>query len=211
MQRQTTPSGSVYRRKHSRYWWLKIKFPGDPTPQRHPTNPRTEDEQEAKRQLHERLGERGHVRAQRLRTETVTVHDLLDLYVVDCADTATPIQRGRVEPWRTALGPVRALDVSRLDLDSLCRRWQRAGVTWEAGTRTLADGRTLAWRARDPARVRPLSGASCNRILSVLCRSYRLGTEKLGLITPLTFPHFPEGPRGEYITEDQCLAICAHF
>jgi len=124
---------------------------------------------------------------------------------------APPIQRGRVEPWRTALGPVRALDVSRLDLDGLCRRWQRHGLTWEAGSRTLADGTRITWTARDPHRVRPISGANCNRILSVLCRSFSLGKEKLDLTTPLTFPHFGEGPRGEYISEDQCRAICTHF
>jgi len=90
MKRQTTAWGTVYRRPRSRYWWLKVKFPGDPTPHRQPTNPRTEDKAEAQRQLHERLGERGHVRTQRLRTETVTVHDLLDLYVLDCADKGSP-------------------------------------------------------------------------------------------------------------------------
>jgi integrase len=211
MQRQTTAWGTVYRRPNSRYWWLKMKFPGDRTPCRQPTNPRTEDEQEARRQLHERLGERGHVRAQRLRTETVTVHDLLDLYVLDCADNHQPIQQGRVEPWRTALGPVRALDVSRLALDDLCRRWQRHGLTWDAGSRTLPDGTHVTWAARDPRRVRPLSGASCNRVLSVLCRAFALGQEKLDLVTPLTFPRYQEGARGEYITEDQCRAICASF
>lgn len=30
-------------------------------------------------------------------------------------------------------------------------------------------------------------------------------------MTPLTFPHFKEGKRGKYLTEDQCLAICANF
>src|SRR4029453_5054523 len=96
MKRQTTAWGAVYRRPNSRYWWLKVKFPGDPTPHRQPTNPRTEDEQEARRQLHERLGERGHVRAQRPRTETVPVHDLLDLYVLDCADKGPhPTRTGR--------------------------------------------------------------------------------------------------------------------
>jgi integrase len=211
MKRQTTAWGAVYRRPHSRYWWLKVKYPGDRTPHRQPTNPRTEDKAEAQRQLHERLGERGHARVQRLRTETVTVDDLLDLYVLDCADKHQPIQQGRVEPWRTALGPVRALDVSRLALDDLCRRWQRHGVTWDAGSRTLADGTRITWAARDRHRVRPLSGASCNRILSVLCRAFTLGREKLDLTTPLTFPHFGEGARGEYITEDQCVAICTHF
>src|SRR5262249_60214188 len=91
-------------------------------------------------------------------------------------------------PGRTGRGPVRAPDGSRLDLDALGRRWQRTGVTWAAGHRTLSDGTQIRWAARSPARVRPLSGVSCNRILSVLCRSYRLGREKLGLDTPLTFP-----------------------
>ena len=27
----------------------------------------------------------------------------------------------------------------------------------------------------------------------------------------LTFPHFDETVRGEYLTEDQCVAICTHF
>jgi integrase len=30
-------------------------------------------------------------------------------------------------------------------------------------------------------------------------------------VTPLTYPHYREGKRGEYLTEDQCLAICANF
>src|SRR5215475_3011435 len=38
-----------------------------------------------------------------------------------------------------------------------------------------------------------------------------LGREKLQLMTPLTFPHFAEGRRGEYITEDQCVAICRSY
>ena len=34
-----------------------------------------------------------------------------------------------------------------------------------------------------------------------------LGKEKLGLFTALTFPHFKETGRGEYITEEQSIAI----
>jgi len=45
----------------------------------------------------------------------------------------------------------------------------------------------------------------------VLRRAYSLGKEKRGLVTPLTFPHYGEGKRGEYLTEDQCLAICANY
>jgi len=86
--------------------------------------------------------------------------------------------------------------VRRDHLDAICRHWRKAGP---------------AWGGRDPARVRPLSGASCNRLLAVLRRAYRLGQEKRELLTALTFPHFEETGRGEYLAEDQCLAICQNF
>jgi len=38
-----------------------------------------------------------------------------------------------------------------------------------------------------------------------------VGKEKRGLLTALTFPHYKEGKRGEYITEDQCLALVANY
>jgi hypothetical protein len=45
----------------------------------------------------------------------------------------------------------------------------------------------------------------------VLRRAYTIGQEDLQLVTSRTFPHYDEGKRGEYITEDQCVAICASF
>ena len=45
----------------------------------------------------------------------------------------------------------------------------------------------------------------------MLRRAYSLGKKKRGLVTAITFTHYPEGKRGEYLTEDQCLAICANF
>jgi hypothetical protein len=79
------------------------------------------------------------------------------------------------------------------------------------GERLLSDGTRITWPARDQQRVRPISGANCNRIVSVLRRAYSLGKETLHLETPLTFPQYDEGPRGECITEDQCRAICEQF
>src|SRR5438876_3478992 len=197
--------------KLTRWYWLKFKLPGDRQPRREPTEPRTDDEQEARRQLHARLGERDIVRVQREAVEDLTVNDLLDLYVLDCEDKAQPIQAGRVEPWRAVLGHARAVDVRRDHLDTICRRWRQTGPSWPAGERVLSEERTLTWGARKPERVRPLSGASCNRLVAVLRRAYSLGKQKRGLVTPLTYPHYGEGKRGEYLTEDQCLAICANF
>jgi hypothetical protein len=137
------PWGTVYRPtgrdgQPTRFWWLMYKFPGETRRRRECTSPRTEDETEAWRQLRERQAERGHVRHQRLQVEDLVVDDLLDLYVLDCADHHIPLQVGRVEVWRTALGHVAALQVTRVQLDELCRRWQRSGPTWEAGERLLS-------------------------------------------------------------------------
>jgi integrase len=207
------PSGIVYRPtgrdgRPTRVWWMQYKFPGEA---RRRESTHTEDEGEAWRQLRERQAERGPVRKQRRQVEELLVDDLLDLYILDCADKGQPIQQGRVEPWRTALGHVKALEVTRVELDELCRRWRKQGPVWGAGERLLSDGTRITWTKRDRTRVRPLSGGSCNRLVAVLRRAYTLGQEKLQLLTPLTFPHFAGGKRGEYITEDQCVALCASF
>jgi integrase len=198
------------RGKLTRYWWLKYQFPGEPR-RRHPTNPRVEDEAEARRQLHEILGERGHERRKRLAIEGVTVHELLDRYLLDLADRGKRVQIGRVEAWRTALGPALAVEVTRDQLNQICRAWMKRGPMWSAGTRELDDGNTFTWAARDRTRVRPLGGASVNRFLAVLSRAYALAEAAFDWRSTLTFPHFEEGERGTYITEDQCCAICANF
>ncbi len=209
-------NGTVYRPpgregKPTRWWWLKYRLPGDPRRRREATNPRTEDEVEARRQLHERMGERATLRVQRQAVEELTVNDLLDYYVLDYEEQGQRVQKGRVEPWRAVLGDTLAMDVHRPHLDVICRRWRQRGPTWPAGERLLPDGRVVTWEARDRRRVRPLAGASCNRLVAVLRRAYMLGKEKRGLLTALTFPRYPEGKRGKYLTEDECLAICAHF
>ena len=208
--RRSSPWGCVYRQQaRSRFWYICTQFPGE-APRRRVTDPRTEDKAEATRQMHALLAERGHVHAQRHAVEELTLDDLLDRYVEECADKGIPLQAGRVEVWRP-FGHLRALEVTRATLKDICRRWQHRGPTWNAGARLLANGTSLTWTARDPQRIRPLSGASCNRYLAVLRRAYEIARHDLQLMTPLTFPHFAEGSRGQYLTEDQCGAICTHF
>jgi integrase len=207
--------GVIYRRKSrgklTRYWWLLCQFPGEPR-RRHPTNPRTEDEAEARRQLHELLGAHSHERLQRRTIQEVTVDDFLDRYLLHCVRHGRGVQVGRVEAWRTALGPLLVTDVTYGVVDDLCQGWLERGPTWRAGSRTLPNGTTIAWPARDAARVRPLSGASVNRLVAVLRKAYKLGARHYHWSSTLTdFPHFEEGERGTYITEDQCRAICATF
>jgi integrase len=211
-----TGHGSIYRPKGrdgkpTRWYWTKYRAPGDAKTRREPTNPRTDDEQEALRQLHARMGELPIIRKRRQQAEDLLVRDLLALYVADCEDKGQGLPPGHIEAWTHLLGTGRATDVERDHLDTVCRRWRKVGVNWNAGTLTRSDGLTLAWQGRDPTRVRPLRGATCNRFVATLRRAYQLGREKRGLLTPLTFPHFEETARGEYLTEDQCLSICAHY
>src|SRR5262249_49651605 len=212
--RTAQPWGVVYRRvgrgKLTRYWCLKSRFPGAPR-RRHPTNPRVEDEAEARRQLHEILGERGHERRKRLAIEGVTVHELLDRYHLDLADRGKHVQIGRVEAWRTALGSALAVEVTRDQLNQICRAWMKRGPIWQAGERVLDDGITITWAARDRTRGRPLSGASGNRFLAGRSRAHDLAEAAFDWRSTLTCPHFEEGERGTYISEDQCCAICANF
>src|SRR5262245_62578754 len=174
------PSGTVYRPqgrdgRPTRVGWLLYRFPGEP---RRRESTYTEDEGKARQLLRERLAERGHVRAQRREVEELLVDDLLDLYVLDCADKGQPMQQGRVEPWRAALGHMKALEVKRVQLDELCRRWRKHGPVWGAGERLLSDGTRITWKKRDKKRVRPISRGSCNRLVAVLRRAYSLGPEK---------------------------------
>jgi integrase len=212
--RTAKPWGFVYRRKSrgkfTRFLWLKYQFPGEPY-RRQATNPRTEDEVEAQEQLYRILGERGYERRERRAIEDATVDDFLDRYLLHCAKHGRRAQVGRVEAWRTALGPWPVTEVTYGTLDDLCQGWLERGPTWRAGSRTLPNGTTVTWPARDAARMRPLSGASVNRLVSVLRKAYKLGARHYHWRSPLEFPHFDEGERGTYITEDQCCAICANF
>jgi integrase len=86
--------------------------------------------------------------------------------------------------------------VTEPQLDAMCRRWRKDGI---------------AWPERDPERIRPASGSTCNRYLATLRRAYNLGRRKFRLVAPLTFPHFEERSRGEYLSEDDCRRICQQF
>ncbi len=190
--------------------YLKLQLPGQKL-FRGVTDPPTSDPVEAKRQLLERMGEQPHVRAQPVRVAELRVSDLLGLYVAECQDTGVRVQTGRVEPWAATLGHHRAVDVERDMIDTICRRWRQVGPSWKAGSLEVPGYEAMSWEARDRERVRPLSGASINRYVAVLRRAFRLGHQQRGLLTPITFPHFEEKERGEYLTEDRCRAICAGF
>ena len=94
-------SGTVFRPtgrdgQPTRWYWLRYRAPGEKGMRREPTDPRTDDEGEARRQLYARLGERPWVRLQRERMEDLRVEHLLALYVADCSDHHQSFQRERV-------------------------------------------------------------------------------------------------------------------
>ena len=105
---------------------------------------------------------------------------------------------GRVQALRHALGSLPLAEVTRARLDELCRTWRTVGVDYPE-------------RKTKVHRLRPVTGATCNRIMATLRRARTLTMDKLGVELPrLTFPKFAEEPAGRYVSPEEFHAILAH-
>jgi integrase len=159
----------------------------------------TSDVAEAKRFLHERLAEDPKAYAQRIAARTVTVSDALVLYEHEAADREQRVESGQLLALRHELGAVPLADLTRADLDALCRKWRSIGVDYPG-------------RDTKRHRVRPITGTSCNRAMALLHRARTLAVDKLGVDLPrLTFPHFREEPAGRYVSPGEFYAILAQI
>lgn len=60
-------------------------------------------------------------------------------------------------------------------------------------------------------RVRPITGATCNRFMAILHRARELAMDKLGVDLPrLTFPRFTEKAAGQYLSPAEFYSILRH-
>ena len=199
--REKVPKGLFHRRRRDGTkapgWWCYYYLPGRAQPIRESC--KTTDVEEAKRFLHARLAEHPTARATRLAAAEVTVANALTLYEADATDHGRSVHDGRVQALRHALGTVKLRDVTRAQLDDLCRQWRSVGVTYPDRNIKLHP-------------VRPISGASCNRIMATLRRTRTLAVEKLNVELPrLTFPRFAEEPAGRYVSPEDFYRILGHI
>jgi integrase len=156
------------------------------------------DVEEALRFLHARKAEHPTVREQRKTREKITTGDALALYEKDGADQGVQAHTGRVQALRQALGSTPLAELTRARLDELCRTWRASGVDYPERNTKLH-------------RLRPVSGATCNRLMATLRRARTLAMDKLGVELPrLTFPRFAEEPAGRYIAPQDFHAILSH-
>src|SRR5262249_54522674 len=88
------------------------------------------DVEEAQRVLYARLAEDPKARLQRITAQRVTVSDALALYTLDAQDHGVQAREGRVAALRHALGAVPLADLTRAQLDALCRTWRTVGVDY---------------------------------------------------------------------------------
>src|SRR5262249_6505078 len=124
--------------------------------------------------------------------------DALALYQQDCTDRGITVQWGQLRALAHALGAVALADITRAHLDQLCRQWRTVGV--EDPKRTKLH------------RLRPVTGATCNRLMAMLHRARQLAMDKLGVDLPrLTFPRFPEEPAGRYVSPEDLHGILTHI
>jgi integrase len=159
----------------------------------------TTDLAEAKRFRAGRLAEHPTERAQRLTRQEVTTADALALYEAEAADHGRKLHTGRLAALRHALGAVVLAEVTRAHLDEMCRTWRTVGVEYPERDEKLH-------------RLRPVSGATCNRMMATLRRARTLAMDKLGVQLPrLTFPRFHEEPAGRYVSPGDFYAILPHI
>lgn len=120
--------------------------------------------------------------------ETLTVDAALTLYEAGTKRTGCTVHRGRVLALRAALCTMKLAELTRDHLDRLCCEWQAIGVRY-------------AERDVKLHRVRPITGATCNRSMAILRRARELAMDKLGVDLPrLTFPRFTEKAAGQYVS-----------
>jgi integrase len=189
------PKGLFYR-KHSQVIWCWYYVKGRAQPLRESTG--TTDVDEAARFRLRRLAEHPTARAQRRARDAVTVAQALTLYEAAMKRDGRPVHHGRVRALRAALGTTKLAHLTRDQLDCLCDEWQASGVRY-------------AERNLKLHRVRPITGATCNRLMATLHRARELAMDKLGVDLPrLTFPRFTEKAAGQYVAPADFFAILAH-
>jgi integrase len=200
MKKPKLPAG-LFRRKrrdgtYSPVLWCSYYTKGRAQPVKESTG--TTDLDAAKRFRASRLAEHPTARSQRLVRQRVTMADALALYAADAADHDRRVHRGRVEALRHVLGAVALADITRAQLDELCRTWRAVGIEYPE-------------RKTKFHKVRPVGGATCNRLMATLRRARTLAQDKLAVDLPrLTFPRFHEEPAGRYVSPADFYAILAH-
>jgi integrase len=154
---------------------------------------------EAKQFLYARLAEDPKARTQRVTAQRVTTAEALALYTLYAEDHGVQAHQGRVTALGDALGAVPLADLTRARLDALCRTWRTVGVDYPERDEKLHP-------------LRPVSAATCNRLMATLRRARTLAVDKLGGELPrLTFPHFSEEPAGRYVSPEEFHAIVQHL
>ncbi len=200
MAKAKIPPGLYRRRRRDgslgSIWWCAYYSPNRAQPIQESTG--TDDLEEAKRYLFARRAENPTARAARLATKGVTVNAVLDLVEAEARDDGKKSHHGRMLALRHALGAQRLADVTRAQLDALCREWRSTGIDYPERDKRLH-------------RLKPVSGATCNRIMATLRYARRLAIDKLNVDLPrLTFPHFEEHVAGRYVSPEEFHGILSH-
>lgn len=161
-------SGSLYKQKNSKFWWIKYYTPNSPKPIREST--KTEDEGEANNVLWRRLGEVATGRFNGLEPERIKANELFDMFEEDYENKGrSSLKQARLRikaHLRPFFGPLKAATVGTRQISAYITKRKRGGA----------------------------KNATINRELEILRRAFNLGfkAQPQLVLKPITFEKLPE-------------------
>jgi integrase len=179
-------SGSIYKQKNSKFWWVKYYLPGNPNPIRESTKTETKDE--AQKFLWRRLGDMGAGKFVGLEPERVQVNELFDMLVEEYMNnnrvSLRELQVRLNKNLRGFFGGMRAAIVGSRQISAYVTKRKHEGV----------------------------KNATINRELEHLRRAFKLGfdADPQMVLKPLTFKKLLEDNVREGLLEhDKYLVLRA--
>jgi integrase len=179
-------SGSIYKQKNSKFWWVKYYLPGNPNPIREST--KTENEDDAQNYLWRRLGDVGAGKFLGLEPEKILVNELFDMlveeYTLNGRASLRELNIRLNKSLRKFFGGLRAATVGTRQVQAYILKRKKEGV----------------------------KNATVNRELEHLRRAFKLGfeAEPQLVLRPLKYKKLTEDNVREGLLEhDKYLALRA--
>lgn len=154
-------AGSIYKQQNSKFWWIKYYLPGNPKPIREST--KTEDEDQARKVLWDRLGQVANGRFAGLEPERIKVNELFDMleeeFINNSRGSLKQLEGRLKNHLRPFFGDLRAATVGTRQVSAYIAKRKKAGAMNATINREMEHVRrafNLGFKAQPQLVLRPL-------------------------------------------------------